>query len=105
MKSFSELGVTTNRRFVGDKIKIEKIESKSLILSSVIQRVISNSIIMEPTMKLNIIKEDPDDNKILECAIAGKVDCIVSNDRHLLKLKTFQNIPILTPDDFVEKYL
>ena len=57
---------------------IEKIESKSLILSSVIQRVISNSIIMEPTMKLNIIKEDPDDNKILECAKTGKVDFIVT---------------------------
>ncbi|GEM_PF-6342315 len=50
-------------------------------------------------------KDDPDDNMILECAIAGNVDCIVSNDKHLAKLKKFRNIPILTPDEFAEKHL
>lgn len=56
---------------------IEKIENKNLILSNVIQRVISNSIVVKPTTKLNIIKEDSDDNKILECAKAGKVDLLL----------------------------
>ena len=49
--------------------------------------------------------QDKIKDKKLECAIAGNVDCIVSNDKHLLKLKKFRNIPILTPDEFVEKYL
>ncbi len=33
--------------------------------------------------------EDPDDNRILEAAIAGRVACIVSGDRHLLRMKVF----------------
>jgi len=68
-------------------------------------KIISISTLVVPKEKLNIIRDDPDDNAVLECATAGNVDCIVSNDNHLLKLKQFRNIPILTPDEFVEKYL
>lgn len=84
---------------------IDKIKDKRLRLLKIAHKVINNSEIVEPSLKIDIIKDDPDDNKILECAIAGNVDCIISNDKHLLKLKKFRNIPILTPDDFVEKYL
>ena len=83
---------------------IDKIEDKKLKMLKIAHKVINNSEIVEPSVKIDIIKDDPDDNKILECAIAGNVDCIVSNDKHLLKLKKFRNIPILTPDDFAEKY-
>jgi len=53
---------------------------------------------------LSIIKDDLDDNKVLECAKAGKVDFIVSNDKHLLKLKNFEKIKIVSPKEFfIEK--
>lgn len=84
---------------------IGKIKDKRLRMLKIAHKVINNSEIVAPSVKIDIIKDDPDDNKILECAIAGNVDCIVSNDKHLLKLKKFRDIPILTPDDFVEKYL
>ena len=85
---------------IQDKIKDKKLEMKRTV-----GKIISMSTIVVPKEKLTLVKDDPDDNKILECAIAGNVDCIVSNDKHLLKLKKFRNIPILTPDEFVEKYL
>ena len=83
---------------------IDKIEDKKLKILKIAHKIINNSEIVEPSVKIDIMKDDPDDNKILECAIAGNVDCIVSNDKHLLKLKKFRNISILTPDDFIEKY-
>jgi putative PIN family toxin of toxin-antitoxin system len=46
--------------------------------------------------KIEIIKEDVEDNKFLSCAKKGKADIIISNDRHLLKIKDFKGIPILT---------
>jgi putative PIN family toxin of toxin-antitoxin system len=55
-----------------------------------------------PTRKLNVIKEDLKDNKILECGIAGKVDFIVSGDKHLLKIKKFKGIKIVTAREIVE---
>lgn len=40
------------------------------------------------------VSDDPEDNKFLACAIAASADMIVSNDAHLLDLKSFNGIPI-----------
>jgi|SRR3989344_4925722 len=58
--------------------------------------------IVKPRQKLEIIKEDPDDNIVLETAIRGKVDYIISGDEHLLKLKEFRGIKIISPKEFLE---
>ena len=49
------------------------------------------------------ICEDPDDNKFIECAIAGNCTAIVSGDKHLLKLEKYKNVTIFNPRNFVEK--
>lgn len=64
--------------------------------------IIENSIIIDPTIRLDVVKEDPDDNKFLEVAVSGNVDFIISQDKHLLKLKEFEGIKILTPEEALE---
>jgi len=49
--------------------------------------------------------EDPDDDKFLECAVAGKCKTIISGDKHLLKLTGYEGIAVLSPRSFVDKYL
>jgi len=51
-----------------------------------------------------IIMEDPSDNIILACATASNADFIISGDKHLLKLKSFQDIPIVTPRQFINRF-
>ena len=46
---------------------------------------------------------DESDNRVLECAVDGQADCIVSGDIHLLELQTLQGIDILTVMDFVNR--
>jgi uncharacterized protein len=47
---------------------------------------------------------DPDDEMILECALAADADFIVSGDKkHLLALREFQGIPIISPADFLRR--
>lgn len=47
---------------------------------------------------------DPDDEKILEAALAAEADCIISGDKkHLLALKTHEGIRILSPADFLRR--
>ena len=48
-----------------------------------------------------MIAEDPTDDRVLECALAGRADLIVSGDCHLRKLKFFRNIGIVQPNDFL----
>jgi len=56
-----------------------------------------------PLEAITVVKDDPTDDKFLEAAIAGKANLIISGDAHLLDLKSFRNIPIITARQFVEK--
>jgi len=55
--------------------------------------------LIEPNEKLEVVKDDPDDNKILECAIASSSDYIISYDKHLTSIDTFRGIKIIRPND------
>jgi len=50
------------------------------------------------------IKDDPDDNRILECALESGAHLIISGDHHLLELKQYRNTKILSPSDFLKEY-
>ncbi len=54
-----------------------------------------------PTRTVNVISEDPDDNRILECAVASGSDVIVTGDRDLLRRGQYEGIKILTPARFL----
>jgi putative PIN family toxin of toxin-antitoxin system len=58
--------------------------------------------VVEPTEALTVIIDDPDDNRVLECAAKGNADIIVSGDRHLLKLASYDGISIVTVRQFME---
>lgn len=47
---------------------------------------------------------DPKDDMYLELALSGKADCIITNDEDLLVLSPFENIPIISPKEFLERY-
>jgi predicted nucleic acid-binding protein len=51
---------------------------------------------------LSVIAADPDDDRVLECAVAGECSFIVTGDKHLLVLGTYANIRILKVTDFLE---
>lgn len=55
-----------------------------------------------PQTTLTEIKDDPTDDCILECALEAAADVIVSGDRHLLQVKKFRGIEILTLRDFLQ---
>jgi putative PIN family toxin of toxin-antitoxin system len=58
--------------------------------------------IVRPDMVLHVIEDDPDDNRVLECAVKGNADYIVTGDRHLLRLGSYGAISILTVRQFLE---
>ena len=69
-----------------------------------IQKISSFLIIICPTIKINFIKDDPDDNKILECAVQSQSNYILSYDKkYLLIHKEYQGIKIVQPEEFLHK--
>jgi putative PIN family toxin of toxin-antitoxin system len=65
----------------------------------IVARVAGKGIVI-PHTRVQVVTADPDDNRILECAIDGRADLIVTNDHHLLDLKAYLGIPIIAGVDF-----
>ena len=55
------------------------------------------AILVTPVPIPPTVLDDPDDDHVLACALAGNAELVVSGDRDLLSLKTFRAIPIITP--------
>ncbi|MEK6876855.1 MAG: putative toxin-antitoxin system toxin component, PIN family [Nanoarchaeota archaeon] len=73
-----------------------KIEAKNII-----EKILLFANLIEPKQKLEIIKDDPDDNKVIGCAVESSSDYIVTYDRHLLKLKEYKGIKIIKPEEIL----
>ena len=72
-------------------------EKKDFIIHNF--KAFSNAI--RPEIRLDVIKEDKADNKFLECALAAKASYIISGDKHLLRLRKFQDVSIVSPKEFL----
>lgn len=72
----------------------QKDRFKSLILET--------ATFVKPIEKIDTIKNDPDDNMVLEAAVAGNVEYIITGDPDLLDLKKFREIKIVKAKEFLE---
>jgi putative PIN family toxin of toxin-antitoxin system len=72
-------------------------------IKHMIEKIKARTILIQPKNKVSVIKENDDDNRILECAIEGTVQYLISGDRkHLLPLKEYQGTKIISPSDFLK---
>jgi len=83
------------------KFKFEELQKKVFLKN--LTRVAT--ILVNPGLRINVIKEDPPDNKFLECAVEAKADYLISGDnKHLLPLNNFEGIKIISPSEFLKLY-
>jgi putative PIN family toxin of toxin-antitoxin system len=57
-----------------------------------------------PSQRVDVVKEDPTDDRILECAQEGRSEYLVTRDKHLLKLKAFGPVKIVLAADFLQSF-
>ncbi len=69
---------------------------------NIIEKILLFASLIEPKQEAEIIKDDPDDNKVIECAIESSSDYIITYDWHLLKLKEFKRIKIMKPEEILK---
>ena len=75
-------------------------------ISETLDEIRELATLVVPRKVISVIKEDAADNRILECALEGKADCIVSGDEHhLLPLKEYQGVKILSSAAFLGSVL
>jgi hypothetical protein len=82
-----------------------KIMKRVHLEESQVKRYIKGSadfaLITSGDLQVADVSSDPCDNKYLTCAIEGGADYIVSGDRHLTEVRSYQEIPIFSPAEFI----
>ena len=98
--------IVTNE-ILTEYVEILERKTNSIVANNIIEVLIQlkNVEKIEVSYKWNLIIEDPDDNKFVDCAIAGRVRYIVTNDRHFSQLKNipFPKVDIISIQDFLEE--
>jgi len=59
---------------------------------------------VNPSKSISVVPEDPEDNRVLECAIEAEANYIVTGDFHLLKLRRYRNTEVVNAVTFLEKF-
>ena len=70
-------------------------------IGEALAQIAQAAIITSGRVRLKAIESDPDDNRYLECAVKAQADFIISGDRHLKDLKSFQGIKIVDSATFI----
>ena len=104
INNFRSEEITNEIAEVFNREKIKKLISENKT-NFVIDSYKKVSKLVKPNIKLSIVKDDEDDNRILECAETANANYIISGDRHLLELKNHKNIKIVSPKEFLDIYL
>jgi uncharacterized protein len=84
-----------------EKLRL-KFEVSAEDVSVIRAQIMKVAHLVDPEVTLHVIEYDPDDDRVLECALAGEADAIVSGDRHLLALASYRGIPIMRVRQFLD---
>ena len=72
-------------------------------IKQALRQISRAAVVSKPVAKLRLV-DDEADNRILECAFDNRADLVVTGDRHLLKLRRFEGIPIVRLADFLRLF-
>lgn len=80
-----------------------QLAKQSLSIDGLVLRYAELAKLVYPAPINPVVIRDPDDDHVLACAIAAKVDLVVSGDSDLLKLGQYQGIPIVSPAEALKR--
>ena len=72
-------------------------------IKQALRQISRAAVVSKPVSKLHVV-DDEADNRILECARDARADLVVTGDRHLLKVRRFEGIPIVRLADFLRLF-
>ena len=79
------------------------LQVRGLTATQIFEGYAALTTVVVPAIIPPAIIDDPDDDAVLACAVAAKVDLVVSGDPHLVKLVQYEGIPIVAPAEAVER--
>jgi putative PIN family toxin of toxin-antitoxin system len=69
------------------------------------QQILGLARLVEPGQTLDVVKDDPDDNRIVECAVEAGSEYVVTKDKDLLRIGEYGGIKMIRPADFLKRVM
>jgi len=88
---------------MGDVLAGPKFRYSQEAVAAIQQDARGMARVVHPAVTVRAVPDDPDDDRVLECALAGEAQRIVTGDRHLLKMGVFRGIRIVDPAAFMRE--
>jgi len=88
---------------LGDVLSGRKFRYSPEVVAAILQDIRTMALMVHPRVTVRAVHDDPDDDRVLECALASGAHYIVSGDRHLLKMGKFRGIKIVDPAAFARE--
>jgi putative PIN family toxin of toxin-antitoxin system len=88
---------------LGDVLASRKFHYSHEAVAAILEDVRKMALMAYPRVAVKAVPDDPDDDRVLECALESGAQWIVSGDRHLLKMGTYRGIRIVDPAVFAEE--
>jgi putative PIN family toxin of toxin-antitoxin system len=85
-----------------DVLRCPKFGFSSPLAMAIAEDLSALCTIANPLERISVISADPDDNRILECALEARAGLIISGDGHLLDLREYEGIRIVNPSEFLQ---
>ena len=73
------------------------------MIQVILKELMGVSDFVNASKTIDVVLEDPEDNRILECAVEAEANYIITGDFHLLKLSRYRNIEVVNPGAFLER--
>jgi putative PIN family toxin of toxin-antitoxin system len=89
-----ELARVLTEKFGWDEVRTEQ----------AVAQLARASEVVEPSRRVEVVRDDPADDRVLEAAAEGRADVIVSGDKHLRRLAVWETIVIMDPARFVAEH-
>src|SRR5208283_3773220 len=87
---------------LADVLSRDKFNVKSAQIDRLISVLVRQATVVPLNSNLKIVLEDPDDDIVLNTALCGEADYIISGDKHLLKITCCSNIRVLSVNEFTQ---
>jgi putative PIN family toxin of toxin-antitoxin system len=100
-----EIDIAVSRAIIDETLRVlrEKFAWPDSDLRDAEAAILAAAYLVSPTETLDVVKADPTDNRILECAVASDSETLVTGDAHLLSLGSFRGIEIMRVGEFLQR--
>ena len=102
-----DIEVAVSSAIIRETLRVlrEKFDWDGYRLNDAKQQILGLARLVEPAQTLDAVKDDPDDNRIVECAVEAGSAYIVTKDKDLLRMGEYGGIKMIRPADFLKRVM